>query len=345
MISLCALLFLQGAEARQPIPARIEGYTLSIVAAAGSRKPPRLDPKHRWEHPFVVHALLGVRGDEALRFVVHSQTARTYPTASLAARQLLRMLEYAHAHFQYDNPLAYGRRVDVFLSDGGKPGGEQGVFEGPDESGRLRSFNCIYIYDLDSFREPVEMARELAHEFGHVVIPPIGGFEKPERWANGALGERIFLTYLASHEIVDEDRMGAAAEALRAWVAANVQPLANEVFLRGPSQDLVEGRAISMEPYLGLMLMFYEAFPEAFGRATRLAGGATAKDAHNGILKALEERPLWNVAIPERLRNQAIYLPAPGEWAIEGGKALARKGAWLKVQPLAAVVTLTRRAE
>ncbi|MER3466140.1 MAG: hypothetical protein C4340_02920 [Armatimonadota bacterium] len=107
----------------------------------------------------------------------------------------------------------------------------------------------------------------------------------------------------------------------------------------------MEGRAISMEPYLGLMLMFYEAFPEAFGRATRLAGGATAKDAHNGILKALEERPLWNVAIPERLRNQAIYLPAPGEWAIEGGKALARKGAWLKVQPLAAVVTLTRRAE
>lgn len=345
MISLCALLLIQGAEARLAIPACFEGYSLAVVSDPDPKQPPRLDPKYRWEYPFAARASMGVGGEEGLRFVVHAQTARTYPTALLAARQLLRMIEFAHAHFQYDNPLAYGRRVDVFLSEGGKPGGEQGVFEGPDENGRLRSFNCIYIYDLDSFREPLEMAREIAHEFGHVVIPPIGGFDKPERWANGALGERIFLSYLSSSRIANEDRMGARTEALKAWVEANVSRLADEVFLRGPDQDLVAGKAVPMEVYLAMMLMFYEALPDAFGRATRLAGGTTARDAHNGILKAVGERTLWNVAIPERLRNHAIYLPAPGEWAVEGGKPLARRGAWMKIQPLASVVTLTRRGE
>lgn len=345
MIALCALLFLQGADGRQTMPARFEGYSLALVSNTEPVHPPRLDPKYRWEFPFVVRAYLSTGGEEGLRFVVHAQTARTYPIAIRVARQLLRMLEFAHAHLGYDNPLAYGQRVDVFLSDGGKPGGEQGVFEGPDESGRLRSFNCIYIYDLDSFREPVEMAREVAHEFGHVVIPPVGGFEKPERWANGALGERIFLSYLASTQIADEDRMGASVAAIRSWVAKNVQSLADEVFLHGPSQELVEGRSVAMEPYLSLMLMFYEALPEAFGRATKLAGGTSPKDAHIGILKAVEERSLWNIAVPERLRNRAIYIPAPGQWDVEGGKALARKGAWLKVQPLASVVTLTRREE
>lgn len=325
--------------------AHFEGYSLSIAADPTPRHPPRIDPKNRWEHPFVVQGFMGVRGEERLRFVVHAQTARTYSTALLATRQLLRLLEYAHANFQFDAPLAYGRRVDVFLSEGGEPGGEQGVFEGPDENGRLRSFNCIYIYDLDSFREPVEMAREIAHELGHLIIPPVGGFENPERWANGALGERMFLSYLSSNHIAIEDRMGAAAEALRRWVADNVWPLADEVFLRGPSQTLQEGKPIPMESYLGLMLMFYEVFPDAFGRAARLAGGTGAKDAHDGILKAIEERSLWNVVVPERLRNRAIFLPAPGEWIVEGGKPLSRKGAWLKIQPLASAVTLTRRAE
>lgn len=345
MIAACSLLLVQGADARQPLAAQFDSYSLAFVATPDAKQPPRLDPKHRWEFPYVTLGFLGVGGEEGLRFVVHAQTARTYPTALLTTRQLLRMLEYAHAYFGYDNPLAYGRRVDVFLSEGGKPGGEQGVFEGPDELGRLRSFNCVYIYDVESFSEPVEMAREVAHEFGHVVLPPIGGFEKPERWANGALGERIFLSYLSANEISEQDRMGATAESLKTWVAANVWRLANEVFLNGPSKDLVEGRSVPMDSYLGLMLMFHEAFPEAFGRATRLAGGTNPKDAHDGIVKAVEERALWNVTIPERLRNRAIYLPAPGEWVVEGGKPLTRKGAWLKVQPLSPVITLTKRAE
>lgn len=343
MIAVCALLLLQGAAERQAIPALVDGYSLAVVSSGEPVHPPRRDPKYRWEFPFVARAYLGVGGEEGLRFVVHAQSARTYPLALVATRQLLRMIEFAHAHLGYDNPLTYGRRVDVFLSEGGTPGGEQGVFEGPDETGRLRSFNCIYIYDLDSFKDPVEMARELAHEFGHVVVPPVGGFEKPERWANGALGERVFLSYLASTQITNEDRMGASAEALSTWVAKHVHPLADEVFLRGPSQGLTEGRPLAMDAYLGLMLMFYEALPEAFGRATKLAGGTSAKDAHDGILKAVEERSLWNVSVPARLRNQAIYLPAPGEWDVEGGKPLSRKGAWLKVQPLASVVTLMRR--
>ncbi len=55
----------------------------------------------------------------------------------------------------------------------------------------------IYFYDLDRPRSSIEWIREIAHEYSHMALPPIGGYTAPEYWANGYYGERLLVRWLA----------------------------------------------------------------------------------------------------------------------------------------------------
>ena len=46
-------------------------------------------------------------------------------------------------------------------------------------------------------REPLELLRQVAHEFGHLFLPGIGPLTDPEEWGNGFL-EMLILRWLAS---------------------------------------------------------------------------------------------------------------------------------------------------
>ncbi len=49
-------------------------------------------------------------------------------------------------------------------------------------------------------RPEAEWLRELFHEYGHVTIPPVGGFRAPlETYANGFIGETLGMMWAASH--------------------------------------------------------------------------------------------------------------------------------------------------
>ncbi|MGQ9730258.1 MAG: tetratricopeptide repeat protein [Candidatus Zipacnadales bacterium] len=64
--------------------------------------------------------------------------------------------------------------------------------------GAERQGSDIFLYGaLSETRSGVEWIRQLAHEVGHLLIPGIGGFAAPEMWANGEVGERLFLYWLA----------------------------------------------------------------------------------------------------------------------------------------------------
>ena len=71
---------------------------------------------------------------------------------------------------------------DVWLCTGGGAGGEQ-----------WRS--NLYLYDLGSPRSSIEWIREVVHEYSHLALPPIGGYDAPEYWANGYLGERLLVRW------------------------------------------------------------------------------------------------------------------------------------------------------
>lgn len=81
-------------------------------------------------------------------------------------------------------PAANGTEpFDVWLCRGGQTGGEQ-----------WRS--NLYFYDLDAVRSSIEWVREIVHEYSHLALPPIGGYDAPEYWANGYLGERLMIRWL-----------------------------------------------------------------------------------------------------------------------------------------------------
>jgi hypothetical protein len=113
--------------------------------------------------------------------------------------------------------------VDIWLCEGGDVGGEQ--------VGRN-----IYFYQIEKGREEVELIREVAHEWGHHIIPPIGPYEEPEEWANGCIGERLLLKLLL-------DNLPSSFSFLKGKLAAFVSER-NEEVLRyyrqaGDSQELL----------------------------------------------------------------------------------------------------------
>src|SRR5205807_841719 len=118
--------------------------------------------------------------------------------AELVARMVLRLYNQLQRHYHPGPPKGFLGIVDVYLCWGGTPGGEQRFdIEKVGKPPRQIDVNTIYIYDLASFKDPVEMAREVAHEYGHAVLPPVGGFGEPEDWGNGDAGERVFMRWLS----------------------------------------------------------------------------------------------------------------------------------------------------
>ena len=71
---------------------------------------------------------------------------------------------------------------DVWLCTGGPTGGEQ-----------WRS--NLYLYNLETPRSSIEWLREVVHEYSHLALPAIGGYDAPEYWANGYLGERLLVRW------------------------------------------------------------------------------------------------------------------------------------------------------
>lgn len=57
----------------------------------------------------------------------------------------------------------------------------------------------IVFYKTAQPRSEAEWLRELAHEYGHVALPPFNGFRPPlEPYGNGALGETLSMMWVAS---------------------------------------------------------------------------------------------------------------------------------------------------
>lgn len=324
MLIGCMVLAQVSAEVLAPSPA---GARLEIREG-----PPVVAqcPKYGWEFPLAFEGWAGLGGEPELRFRVYAQSQKAAPIAKSATRMLLRIWEMSKVRIRFDHPLMYYSLVEVFLCDGGEAGGEQGTFHYPNG----RATNGIYIYHLDSFKDPVERAREIAHEYGHAILPNTRGFESPEEFGNGYLGEKLFLFWLADSvsrgQLTTEDTMGAE---LSSWVARHAKPLADAVWLNGPDEAALASKGQrALDAFIGLHLYYWEAFPGALGRGMKLVGGPRASDLLKGLLFAVDELGDWEVYVPERFRGKEIWLPVAG-WKVGGGSVVGRKGAWAKVRP------------
>ncbi len=140
------------------------------------------EAQHHWFFTKVVYVYSSDAESSRLFCAVH------YPSeanGALAAR-IARLLALAHQTLtrRTGQEAANGTApFDVWLCTGGQTGGEQWR-------------NNLYLYDIETPRSSIEWLRETVHEYAHLAVPAIGGYDAPEYWANGYLGERLLVRWL-----------------------------------------------------------------------------------------------------------------------------------------------------
>ncbi|MBC7328218.1 hypothetical protein H5T87_08930 [bacterium] len=127
--------------------------------------------------------------------------------------------------------------VDIWLSENGNYAGEQ---IGKD----------LYIYQIAKERSELELLREIAHEWGHHIIPPIGPYTAPEEWANGVIGERLLLKLYSSTLPASEER----TKIIKFLEEKNEKPI--EIFLKEgyPSETIGDKSEKGFWYLVGLVL-------------------------------------------------------------------------------------------
>jgi hypothetical protein len=140
-----------------------------------------VEPQNEWKFAKVSYLYLPGAGQSALFCAVHYSSPSDAPLAGRIAR----LLALAHQTLvqKTGQEAANGTApFDVWLCTGGQNGGEQ-----------WRS--NIYFYNLETPRSSIEWIREIVHEYSHLALPAIGGYDAPEYWANGYLGERLLVRW------------------------------------------------------------------------------------------------------------------------------------------------------
>ena len=337
---------------------------LSIYIGEKPMEPPKFSPKlfgdpaQRWQFDWVASSFGPdpeaprdpKTGEQQarVRFRVFSQIKKPeYDYTVLIARQGIRMWDVLFNRYRIRHNESVNKGIiDFYVCYGGDAGGEyvQGEDILPDN--RAITVSTIYIYDVRSFSKPVEMAREVAHEYGHAVLPAVGGYTSPEYWANGYLGEKMFMRILRDqfnkNLIGPDDAMGATKAQLDAWVKANVEPLVVKAASEAPSTaQLADKGKPGMDAYIGLVLYADTIFPpNVVTRSMMLTGSQDAKDYPDALLKATQEMPKITLAVPEYLRNKPIWIPI-GKGKVAQAQVLKRSGDWVQVMPQAGGVVLT----
>jgi len=337
---------------------------LQVWIRDGQLDPPKLSPKLfgdppiRWQFDWITTAFGpddGAQKDPEtgepmarLRFRIYSQERRAENDKSpMVARQAIRMWDLLQARYRFANNESINHGiVDYYLSWGGKAGGEQLTGEEVLPNNRVVTVNTIYLYDLRNFGSPIEMAREVAHEYGHAALPAVGGFNAPEYWANGYLGEKLFLRWLrdklAIGHIGTDDTMGSTVKDLDAWIKDNVEAPVLEASSRPPSATMLSDKGpVGMNAYIGLVVYADTILPPSIvGRSMKLMGSQDAKDYPDSLLRAMMEMPKITLSLPPYLKGKPIWIPL-GAGKVAQAQVLKRQGDWAQIQPQAGGVVIT----
>ncbi len=139
------------------------------------------EPQHGEKFAKVSYLYLPGADTARLLCAVHYPSASDAPLAGRMAR-LLALSHHTLLEKTQQDAANGSAPFDVWLCPGGPTGGEQ-----------WRS--NLYLYHLETPRSSIEWLREVVHEYSHLALPAIGGYQAPEYWANGYLGERLLVRW------------------------------------------------------------------------------------------------------------------------------------------------------
>ena len=323
------------------------GTSTLIESKALAPSAKKTSPKFGWE--FSHCAIVSKMEDDLStsdRFRVFSQSIE-HPVArpDTVARMLCRLYDFNMTVLRLEhNSLFGGRVVDVYLCNEGTPGGEQmfGVDSGTtDVYGRPMKVNTIYLYDVDTLDNPLEACRETAHEYGHATLPPVKVPKGREEWANGHLGERIYLSWLRraikQGDLETSDAMGATLADLDVYWNSKVKPLVLRAAKNGiDPRSFQAGGEKAFDAYLALALYASTILPEeAFRRSLLLNDVETPMGYFKAVTEVCNERPSISIQVPN-LGIPEIWIPV-GSGQVTGAKVLSKSNGWAKVRPLGKV--------
>lgn len=215
-------------EQAPPFPLQVFELSLADPARAGAEVPHRLlvtqaglpagegcrtDRLHKWAFPSVEY---GYAWDpKAERWVMKGRAHWARPDdrdlAQSALKAFLALWCVGSEYLRRDPTRPWGQPIDLWLTERGEPGARA---VGRD----------VYLYATNTPRPPEEWWRELAHEYGHVALPGIGGFtDTDDPWADGELGELLFTKWLAAGK--SPERLPWSVEAAEKIAAARRQVL------------------------------------------------------------------------------------------------------------------------
>jgi len=260
----------------------------------------------------------------ARRFIVHAPDAEALPLAKRIGRLLLLLFGENRERLRFDHPLS-AATVNVWLTRQVAPGRAADV-------GGEQTRSDIYLYSIYAERKPIEWAREVAHEYGHFALPGVSGYTAPEEWANGVLGERLFLKWLQDDlragRLRPEDVPFVTPDQLDEYITRQVTPP-----LRRIAHDGVDARqmgrhdAAGMDYYTGFVLYLdsvysSKALLDALAYTMPSNGGVftQAPDFLRGACQSLQDATEFTVTLPLRTKDQRtdalfIYLPR-GEYTV-----------------------------
>ncbi|MBS1723226.1 MAG: hypothetical protein JSS66_09775 [Armatimonadetes bacterium] len=322
------------------------GLSLSVTAPPSSLAAPKVSPKNQWSFDLLsVVSIANPNGAQG-RLRVFGQSSTPKEAAlkpESTARALARVFDLNFTQFKLDHTPEFGnQQVDVYLCSQGQPGAEQLFGEDPgtpETGGAPGKVNTIYVYQVGTLTEPVEALREIVHEYGHATLPPVKTTGGHEEWANGDLGERIYMTWvrdcLAKKTLEPADVLGVDLQAIVPYVKTKVAPSVSRVGTKGP--DFAACAKGDMAAYLDVAIYAFRLLPpEVFRRALVLNPDQTPKGFLTSLMEAVQER--------ERIELNAVFPVGSEFWVpvgkarLSGAKVIATRGGWAKVHSSGKVV-------
>ena len=334
MTSLAVYLTLKSLQS-ELIEVRQRATPLEILKKSPLKFPPHKKPyEFEWLTEGYGHAWTSTL-EPQLRFRVFSQDRKVHSELAIQTTQLLlRLWSYNFTELKNDHKPDYARScVDVYLCFSGDPGGEQLFDDDPQAKGISSKVNTIYIYDLPSFKEPLEKVRELCHEYGHASLPAVGGYDKPEYWANGYLGEKLYMSWLAHQPNLTPDQIyGCDPAVLKRWVSKTCDPIITKGATNYPATKFFAGKSADfMNRYIGLMLWMQVVLPpKILSQSMKIMTTYNPKDVPAALVEAAQGSEPFSFSVPSYLVGKTIWLPF-GRLKTVSAKITARNGGWISI--------------
>lgn len=306
----------------------------------------KVGPRTGYRFPYVAAAYGSYPGrpEYALKFRVYSEEPFAAGSkGEQIARYLILLWNLNVLELKLDHAERFNGIVDVYLTSKGKAGGEQ-FFGTEDYPGGTRNVNVMYLYNYKNLGSNLELMRVLSHEYGHAAMPPFGGFKSPEEWANGHMGERLYMQWMMGNRlagnVAERDMLMVTVDDLTKYLKNNVGRFVQRIMDRGPDLKLLGGTsAESMNEFLGLMMAAEGLLPrQTFVNSFLFAPKRTAMGYLEGLKQAIAETSGWQFNLGSRI-GKGTWIPT-GKGTIKGAKVLERISIFAKVIPQEKIVTV-----